>query len=96
MSRNTARTTHAYKKVQETRQKNKATNIVDEEILALKKAQKENAAKLKSLKTVKSEIGSSKKGRSSKAESSSSGKSQVSQKENMKEGSQIDEVKKGQ
>ena len=64
--------THAYKKVQETRQQKKALNVVDEELASLKDSQKENAARIKELKVTKSNI--AKKGKSSKAESSSSGK----------------------
>ena len=84
MTRSTARTTHAYKKVQQTRQKNEAANEVKQEILLLKTSQKETAAKLKDLKEKKLVIVSSKKGKSSKAESSSSGK-YSSWKENAKE-----------
>ena len=72
LARNTARTTHAYKKAQETRQQKKTLNIVDEELASLKDSQKENAARIKELKTAKSNI--TKKGKSLKAESSSSGK----------------------
>jgi 16S rRNA C967 or C1407 C5-methylase (RsmB/RsmF family) len=74
LARNTARTTHAYKKAQETRQQKKTLNIVDEdsELASLKDSQKENAARIKQLKATKSNI--AKKGKSSKAESSSSGK----------------------
>ena len=72
LARNTARTTHAYKKAQETRQQKKALNVVDEELASLKDSQKENAARIKELKATKSNIAG--QGRSSKAESSSSGK----------------------
>ena len=72
LARNTARTTHAFKKAQETRQQKKALNTVDEELMSLKDSQKENAARIKELKAAKSNI--AKKGKSSKAESSSSGK----------------------
>jgi 16S rRNA C967 or C1407 C5-methylase (RsmB/RsmF family) len=72
LKRNTARTTHAYKKAQETRQQKKTLNIVDEELASLKDSQKENAARIKQLKATNSNI--AKKGKSSKAESSSSGK----------------------
>ena len=72
LARNTARTTHAYKKAQETRQQKKTLNIVDEELASLKDSQKENAARIKELKATKSNI--AKKGKSLKAESSSSGK----------------------
>jgi hypothetical protein len=72
--RNTARTTHAYKKALETRQQKKALNVVDEELVSLKDSQKENAARIKELKAAKSKIALAGKGKSSKAESSSSGK----------------------
>lgn len=94
MSRNTARTTHAYKKVRQTRQKNEAADEVEQEILSLKTSQKETAAKLKDLKEKKSAIVSSKKGKSSKAESSSSGK-YSSRKENAKEALKMVNVKQG-
>lgn len=94
MSRSTARTTHAYKKVQQTRQKNEAADEVEQEILLLKTSQKETAAKLKDLKEKKSVIVSSKKGKSSKAESSSSGK-YSSRKENAKEALKTVNIKQG-
>jgi hypothetical protein len=72
LARSTARTTHAYKRAQETRQEKKALNACDEELASLKDSQKENAARIKELKAAKSNI--AKKGKSSKAESSSSGK----------------------
>ena len=72
LMRNTARTTHAYKKAQETRQQQKALNVVDKELASLKDSQKENAARIKELKATKSNIAG--KGKSSKAELSSSGK----------------------
>ncbi|KAF8815556.1 hypothetical protein BYT27DRAFT_7040626, partial [Phlegmacium glaucopus] len=50
LARNTARTTHAYKKAQGTCQRNKALNIVDKELASLKDSQKENAARMKELK----------------------------------------------
>ncbi len=94
MSRSTARTAHAYKKVQQTRQKHEAADEVEQEILLLKTSQKETAAKLKDLKEKKSAIVSSKKGKSSKAESSSSGK-YSSRKENAKEALKAANVKQG-
>jgi hypothetical protein len=76
LARNTARTTHAYKKAQDARQQKKALNVVDEELVSLKDSQKENAARIKELKAAKSKIAQAGKGnlKSSKAESSSSGK----------------------
>lgn len=94
MSRSTARTTHAYKKVHETRTKNEAVDKVDQEILQLKSTQREAAAKLKDLKERKSAISSTKKGKSSKAESSSSGK-YSSRKENVKDALKVMGVKQG-
>lgn len=94
MSRSTARTTHAYKKVHEMRRKNEAVDKVNQEILMLKTTQKEAAAKLKDLKERKSAISSNKKGKSSKAESSSSGKNS-SRKEKAKEASKVASVKQG-
>jgi hypothetical protein len=52
----TAQTTHAYKKAQETRQQKKALNVVDEELVSLKDFQKENIARIKELKATKSNI----------------------------------------
>lgn len=72
LARNTARTTHAYKKAHETRQQKKALNNVDKELASLKNFQKENAARIKELKATKSNIAGRKK--SSKVESSSSSK----------------------
>lgn len=72
LARNTTRTTHAYKKSQETRQKKKVLNVVNEELASLKDSQKDNAVRIKELKVAKSNIAG--KGKSSRAESSSSGK----------------------
>jgi hypothetical protein len=72
LARSTTRTTHAYKKAQDTCQQKKALNVVDEELASLKDSQKENAARIKELKATKSNIAGKRK--SSKAESSSSGK----------------------
>lgn len=72
LARNTARTTHAYKKARESRQQKKTLNAVDQELVSLKESQKENAAHIKELKSTKSTI--TRKGKSSKAESNSSGK----------------------
>jgi hypothetical protein len=74
LARNTARTTHAFKKAKETRQQKKALNVVDEELESLKDSQKENAARIKELKAAKSNIAKKGKLKSSNAESSSSGK----------------------
>ncbi|KAF8175111.1 hypothetical protein BJ912DRAFT_1075466 [Pholiota molesta] len=75
MSRNTARRTHAHKKVQETREKNEALDAIDQEILSITATNKANAEILKGLKAKKRDIGSAKSGRlGGAAESSSSGK----------------------
>ncbi|KAF9479178.1 hypothetical protein BDN70DRAFT_984560 [Pholiota conissans] len=73
MARSTARATHAYTKVKETRHRKQAVNVVDSQLASLKESQKENSAKIKELKAAKSKL-TSHSGKSSKAESSSSGK----------------------
>ena len=97
LARNTARMTHAYKKVQETRQQKKALNVVDEELASLKDSQKENAARIKELKVTKSNI--AKKGKSSKAESSSSGKVAtgvtVSKRKRVEKASRVETIREG-
>ena len=47
LARNTARMTHAYNKVQETRQQKKALNVVDEELASLKAHKKRMPQELK-------------------------------------------------
>jgi hypothetical protein len=96
LARNAARTTHAYKKAQETRQQKKALNIVDEELVSLKDSQKENAARIKELKATKFNIAG--KGKSSKAESNSSGKvaaTWVSKRKRVKVASRLATVREG-
>jgi hypothetical protein len=98
LARNTARTTHAYKKAQETRQQKKALNVVDEELVSLKDSQKENAARIKELKAAKSKIALTGKGKSSRAESSSSGKvavTGVSKRKRAKEASKLATIREG-
>jgi len=98
LSRSTARTTHAYKKSREVRQKKEALNVVDEELVSLKNVQKENAARIKELKATKADIASTRLGKatSSKAESSSSGKvTGVSKRTKVKAALKIAAAKKG-
>jgi hypothetical protein len=98
LARNTARTTHAYKKAQETRQQKKAINIVDEELVSLKDSQKENAARIKELKAAKSKIALTGKGKSSRAESNSSGKVAVmgvSKRKRANEASKLATIREG-
>ena len=96
LARNTARTTHAYKKAQHTHKQKKALNIVDEELASLKDSQKENAARIKELNATKSNIAG--KGKSSKAESSSSGKvaaTGVSKRKRVKMASRLATIREG-
>jgi primosomal protein N' len=94
LSRSTARTTHAYKKARQTRQKKKALSVVDQELESLKAAQKENSAKIKLLKANKTSIIG--KATSSKAESSSSGKATgASKRAKAKTASKVASIKKG-
>jgi len=97
LARNTAQTTHAYKKARETCQQKKALNVVDEELASLKDSQKENAARIKELKAAKSNIAG--KGKLSKAKSSSSGKVAVTgvlKRKKAKVASKLATVKEGE